>query len=164
MTTTFSAIRTRFITTIESLVPTRLASERFRRMQLGDQTIDMVAVAAQTELTAALFRMFQIRDNHDDQPTHYTDLHTVRVSHTMSLDVCYPKLWGAYGRRDFIDADDLIREDFHQIDRAIGIVGAANWDPAQSLSDNRGSALIDAGPALVRRSIYQVEFDKELGP
>lgn len=164
MTTTFAAIRAGYIATIQALVPVRLRGERFRHVVLLPDVADLLRMATDESLKPSLFRLFQIRDNHDDIPTTYTDLHTVRVSHTMSLDVAYPKLWGKYGPRDYGDADDLIREDFFQIDRAIGITGAANWQASQHMSDHQGGTLIDSGPALVRRSIYRVEYDKELGP
>lgn len=160
-TTTFSAIRAGYVRAIRAITPRILAGDRFHPAP-ADEVLQTYAAAEESR--ASLFRMFTIADNHDDLPTGYTDLHTVRVNHTMTLDVAYPKSFGKYGRDDLASMGDLIRSDFHQIDQTIGMVGAANWQAGQGLSDHQGGLLVDLGPAVLRRAIYRIEFDLELTP
>lgn len=163
MTTTFREIRAAFRTAIESIVPARFAGERFRYFMWEE---DLDTVVRDERHGPTLFRAYRIRDNHDDSPTGYTDMHTVRVEHTFSLDLVYPKLLAkSRGEDDRMgELDDLIREDFHQINRAIGITGAENWPEGLHQSDHVGGVLIDAGPAFLHRVIYRVTYDKEQNP
>jgi hypothetical protein len=158
--TTFAAIRAGYIATIRALVPRILSADRFRP---SPHELALDTYAQDEKARASLFRMFQIRDSHDDAPTTYTDLHTVRVAHSCTVDVAYPKDFGIYGRDDLLSMDDVIRSDFVQIDEAIGITGAASWQSGQHMSDNQGNGLIDIGPAVIRRIVFRLEYDRSFG-
>lgn len=155
----FAAIRAGYTRAIRSIVPVRLSGERFL---LAPVDVTLVDYASDEDNVPALFRRFQIRDGHDDSPTSYSDLHTVRVGHTCTVEIAYPKSFAKYGRDGLTAIDDVIQTDADQVDHAIGLLGARNWQDDQHMSDHQGGLLLDVGPALIRRMLYRIEYEVEL--
>ena len=158
-TTTFTAIRAQQVSVLRALLPSTREGERFE-MAPTEELLEVYA--AREESMAAVFRQFQIRDNHDTEPVVYCDLQTIRVAHTMNLDIAYPKLWAKYGRDNVVSMDDVVRSDFHQIDRAIGLTGNANWLAGQHICEHVGGSFFDLQPSYLHRIVFRVEYERAL--
>lgn len=120
-----SSIRDRAIAVIAALVPNTVLGVAFVRHR-NERDGDFVKWATANP-TAAL-RRFQVRQSGDDGPAvSNTDTEERRLK--LTITVAYPQT-ARFGRDNALDRDDVITEDYKQLDFAIGIYGRQNFaDP-----------------------------------
>lgn len=122
-TTTPEAIRDRAIAVIESLVPTTDRSLGFRSYR-NEGGADFQAWAEAHPASAA--RRFQVRADGatETPPVSNTDVEEHRC--TLRILVAYPQShrWGTGAA---LDRDDVLDQDAFSIDKALGMLGAANF-------------------------------------
>jgi hypothetical protein len=76
---------------------------------------------------AAAFRRFQVRQTADQGPdVSNTDIEERRL--TLTITIAYPQN-SRTGVDNALDRDDVITEDYKQLDFAIGVYGRANFSP-----------------------------------
>lgn len=122
-TTTAEAIRDRIITVISALTPTSQAGTGFRAYRNeGDANFETWCEAN----PAQAFRRFQVRDTGSDgsPDVSNTDVEQRTVAYT--LTVAYPQN-NRTGKGAALDRDDVMRTDRLQIEKAIGMLGQANF-------------------------------------
>lgn len=120
---TASAIRDRIYTLLESLPPTSLAGDKFRRYR---NELDANFDAWSEKSTNGAFRRFQVRQVGDDEPPLVSNVSEERVRVRFEIRVAYPQNH-RYGRDNAMDRDDVMNEDWLKINAAIGIYGRANF-------------------------------------
>jgi hypothetical protein len=122
--TTAQSIRDRAIAAIGALTPNSLFGTKYRKY-LNEGRGDFIAWA--TEFPAAALRRFQVRESGDVGPeVSNTDYEERKL--TLTITVAYPQN-ARSGPDQALDRDDVIEEDFKQIDFAIGIYGRVNFSP-----------------------------------
>lgn len=121
--TTPQAIRDRAIAVIEALVPTSDTGVKFRAFR-NEGAADLQDWAEKNP--AACRRRFQVRTvgNTFSPPISNTDSEEHQV--TLNVLVSYPQT-GRDGKKQALDRDDTLDEDAFQIDKAIGMLGRANF-------------------------------------
>jgi len=122
-TTTADAIRDRALTVIEALTPDSLSETKYIRYRNeGDGKFEPWADAN----PVAAFRRVQVRTRGTDE-TPESSNHDVET-HFLELEVrvAYP-MTHRYGPDNALDRDDVIEQDRHRIETAIGLRGAANF-------------------------------------
>lgn len=121
MATTSAAIRDRMITVVQALTPTTLADTPFRaHREAGD-----FREWAMSHANACL-RRFSIRDTFLTDTPDATNLDVEWVTTTMEFACAYPTTYRA-GPDGMRDSDDLIEQDMHAIQHAIGTRGYGNF-------------------------------------
>jgi hypothetical protein len=123
MATTAEAIRARIITVIVDLTPASDAGVDFTPFR-NELAANFRRWADQN--AASAHRRFQVRDIGEDSPPDVsnTDVESRRV--TYEIVIAYPQThrWGADAA---LDRDDVMSQDQHQIEHAIGLTGRANF-------------------------------------
>lgn len=151
---TVEAIRDRILTVLESLTPTSLSSDKFRRYRnegAGDFT-DW----AEKSLSAA-FRRIQIRNLGDDTTPETTSGIEERVRVTFEFRVAYPQNH-RYGGANALDRDDVIEQDWRSINYAVCLYGRANFSSTHDCTPLPAEKSIDRASGvdfLVVRATYE---------
>lgn len=122
-TATLEAIRDRVYTLIESLAPTTLSADKFRRYR-NEGGADFPAWSEAN--VAAAFRRFQVREVGDDELPDVSDTTTERVQATLEFIGAYPQN-ARTGRDNAMDRDDAMNKDWKLINAACGIYGRGNF-------------------------------------
>lgn len=122
--TTVAQIRDRMIDVIEALTPTSLAGDKFRAYR-NEGAADFRGWAEGNGKSAA-WRRFQVRDIGDDAPPDISNQDYELRSVWFEIRVSYPQTHRA-GRDAALDRDDVMAEDQHQIENAVGMRGRANF-------------------------------------
>lgn len=125
-TTTIKLIRDQQSTLIEALTPTSLSGQLFREHERRDDFREWAE-----ETPGAALRKFYIEDVGDYAPPLSSNSDDEELITTIEVLVAYPKdsRYGAGERRTM---NDVMREDMHQIDTAIGHRGTANYVSGQN--------------------------------
>lgn len=122
-TTTPAAIRDRAITVIEALTPSSDVTTRFRK----SQNMSEADFQAQCETNpTGCERRFQVRCDGSTEAPPVSDTLVEEHRCTLSVLVAYPQTQ-RWGRDAALDRDDVIDEDRFQIDKAVGMLGKANF-------------------------------------
>jgi hypothetical protein len=122
--TTADAIRDRAIAVIESLTPTKLSGDKFRRYR-NDGAGDFVAWAMKNP--AGAFRRFQVRE-YGDVPPQVSNTDYEERQLVLHVTVAYPQT-ARTGPDQALDRDDVMERDWKLIDYAIGLYGRQNFIP-----------------------------------
>ena len=129
-TTTMKFIREQQETVISALIPASLSGRRFRRFKERED----FRIWAETNAPACL-RTFVVEDLVRYAPPVGGNSESEELITAVSVLVAYPggdsQFDGRYGR-DRDDSRDVITEDMHQIDTAIGHRGSANYVAGQN--------------------------------
>lgn len=120
---TAEAIRDRIYTLLESLTPTSLSADKFRRHR-NELGADFDAWAEKN--AAGALRRFQVREVGDDELPLVTNTTTERVRLRVSIRIAYPQTH-RYGSANAMDRDDVINQDWLKINYTIGIYGRGNF-------------------------------------
>lgn len=157
MTTTFETIRDAQLAVIEALTPTQHADKKFLRHR--EQTEFMAWVEANPK---ACMRRVQSLSNFDmvQEPT--ADGSVEGCRHTMEIRIAYPTQMGRYGSANERDMEDLIAQDLHQIDAAIGLNGFANYVASQHICQKTGQSFPAAVGARVLSITYELLYDRSV--
>lgn len=123
--TTAAAIRDRIIALIEALIPRELAGDRFVVFRDDDDADFQPWCEANPQ---AAFRRFQVRDLAPDRPAQVSNMDVEERMVTFTIAIAYPQTARA-GRLGARDRDRIRTADRHQIETAIGMRGAANFQP-----------------------------------
>lgn len=122
-TTTAEAIRDRIITVISALVPASLAGTGYRGYRNeGDADFETWCQAN----PAQAFRRFQVRDTGADTAPDVSNTDVEQRTVQYALLVSYPQN-NRTGKGAALDRDDVMRVDRLQIEKAIGMLGHANF-------------------------------------
>lgn len=120
---TASAIRDRIYTLLESLAPTSLAGDKFRRYRNEDGAdFD----GSMEKNPAGAFRRFQVRQVGDDELPLVSNVSEERIRVRFEIRIAYPQNH-RYGRENAMDRDDVMNEDWRAINFAVGIYGRGNF-------------------------------------
>lgn len=120
---TASAIRDRIYTLLESLAPTSLAGDKFRRYRNElDANFDEWA----EKNPAAALRRFQVREVGADELPQTSSGLEERVRTRFQLRMAYPQT-NRYGKECGMDRDDVMNDDWKQINLNVGIYGGATF-------------------------------------
>lgn len=145
--TTIAAIIANEHTLIQALTPTSFASRKFEAFtDVGDFT-DWAE-----KNPAACLRRFHISDAFEYDEPIVSDLSAEELTCRMELAVAYPRD-GRFGPENDLDLQDVIREDMHQIDGAIGLRGygsyvaghVGNWFSEHSIDAGAESWILTIG-------------------
>lgn len=118
--TTAAAIRSQMVTAIEAVVPVAMSGDRFLHAQ---HEVDFDRWAE--ENPSASFRRFSVRFEAADQPlVSNTDRELRRV--TFAVLVAYPHDY-RYGSDNLRSMDDVMEQDQHSIEGAVGLRGFLNF-------------------------------------
>jgi len=123
---TAEAIRDRVYSLIESLTPTSLTADRFKRHR-NELGADFDAWAEKN--ASGSFRRFQVRETGDDEMPLVSDTLIERVRMRLSIRIAYPATH-RYGAANAMDRDDIINQDWKLINESVGIYGRANFASA----------------------------------
>lgn len=122
--TTAESIRDRAIAVIGALVPHHLFGQRYLKHR-NERDGNFVTWASANPASA--LRRFQVRTQDDEGPSvSNTDYEERRVK--MTITIAYPTN-ARTGPDQALDRDDIIDEDFKQLDAALGLTGRANFSP-----------------------------------
>jgi hypothetical protein len=120
--TTAANIRDRAIAVIGALVPNSLLGQRFIKHR-NERDGDFVKWCEANP--AAALRRYQVRQSGDEGPlTSNTDVEERRLK--LTITVAYPQT-ARFGPDQALDRDDVITQDYKQLDFAIGIYGRSNF-------------------------------------
>jgi hypothetical protein len=120
--TTAQNIRDRAIAVIGALVPNHPLNARFIKYR-NEGDGDFVAWCE--SVPGACFRRFQVRQTGDEGPP-VSNTDTEERKLTLTVTVAYPQN-ARTGPDQALDRDDIIDEDFKQLDFAVGIYGRVNF-------------------------------------
>lgn len=124
-TSTPAAIRDRALTVIESLTPASDAGVKFLR----SQSLGVGAFMEWAEANpSACRRRIQIRTEGSTETPAVSNHDVEEHQVTLTVLVAYPQTQRD-GRAAALDRDDTLDEDAFQIDKAIGMLGKANFTP-----------------------------------
>lgn len=157
MTTSFATIRDQQASVIEALAPTQHAGEPFRRhLEQGE------FMAWAEANPAACFRRFQLLSNFDIEQGPTADGSVESCRHTEELRVAYPLTLGLYGVENQRDMEDLMKQDLHQIDAAIGLNGFADYVDSQHICQKTAQDVIEVGAARVLSVTFELLYDRSV--
>jgi hypothetical protein len=157
MTTTFEAIRDAQLVVIEALTPSQHADKPFRRHR---EAVEFMAwIAANPK---ACFRRLQALSNFDMEQGPTADGSVEGCRHSMELRIAYPLSMGKYGAANQLDMEDLMKQDLHQIDAAIGLNGGANYVSSQHDCRKTAQAVLEAEGARVLSMTYELFYDRSV--
>jgi len=124
MATTVEAIRDNMITLVEALSPGSRARSKFKVNRSVEEDFTEWA----EEHSSSCLRRFAIRDTGGYELPEVSDHQEERIRANLEVLVAYPRkmpsIAGGDGKRDLYD---MIRQDMHQIDTAIGHRGQASY-------------------------------------
>lgn len=116
-------IRDAIYAAVEAMTAVYLAGDRFRRFR-NELDADFDAWAEKNP-TAAL-RRFQVREVGDDELPQTSSGLEERVRARFQLRMAYPQT-NRYGKECGMDRDDVMNDDWKQINLAVGIYGGATY-------------------------------------
>lgn len=120
---TAEAIRNQIATLLEALTPSNLSSTKFRQFRNeGDADFDSVM----EKNPPAALRRFQVREVGDDEPPLVSNLATERVRLRVEIRIAYPQTH-RYGPANGMDRDDVMNQDWRDINYKIGLYGRGNF-------------------------------------
>ena len=123
-TTTFAAFRAEMIIAIQALTPSKPLHDRKPAFKLAKDEVDFREWAPAHPTTCT--RVFTIYDLFDDEPIEISDgtadLQPVRVEVLMAYQHDFK-----YGANNIRARQDVIREDYRDFEKALGINGTANY-------------------------------------
>lgn len=122
-TTTPSAIRDRAIAVIEALTPSTDSAVKFRKYR-NEGGADFQEWCEAN--SAACRRRFQVRTEGGTSTPPVSDTLVEEHQVMLTVHVAYPQT-GRDGRDQALDRDDTLDADAFQIDKAIGMLGKANF-------------------------------------
>lgn len=125
-TTTAAAIRDRAITVIAGLVPSSIPTDAYLPYR-NDNDGDFRRFAEQNPASA--HRLFQVRTVGTDRPVEATNGDVEFHYVDLIITVAYARS-GRDGDGTALGRDDVVDQDRHQIECAVGLNGAANFTPA----------------------------------
>jgi hypothetical protein len=120
---TLESIRDRCYTLVESLTPTSLNRDKFRRYR-NEEGADFMDWAEKKP--DAAFRRFQIREVSDDEPPQVSDTVYERRRATLQITIAYPQT-ARTGRNNAMDRDDVMNEDWLEVDYNVGYASRRNF-------------------------------------
>lgn len=120
---TAEAIRDRILTLLESLTPTSLSGDKFRRYR-NEGDGDFEAWAEKNP--AAAFRRVQCRQTGGDSRPEISNTTEERIRTRFEVRVAYPQNH-RYGAGNALDRDDVMNQDWLKINYAIGEYGRGNF-------------------------------------
>ena len=121
--TTAESIRDRIIAVIEALTPNHLQDIPYRAWRNEGQANFRAGANAGP---AAAFRWFQVRDVGTDGPPEVSNTDVEYRTVIFEILVAYPQTH-RYGEDNALDRDDIMSEDQHQIEQAVGLSGYGNF-------------------------------------
>jgi hypothetical protein len=141
---TAEAIRDRIYTLIESLTPTSLSADKFRRYRNeGGAEFDAWA----EKNAAGAFRRFQVRETSDDELPETSSGIEERVRIRYTLRMAYPQTH-RYGGANAMDRDDVMNKDWRAINEAVGIYGGGNFTSTYDAIPLGATKTREAGQAI----------------
>lgn len=140
--TTAESIRDRAIAVIGALAPRHRLGNGFVKHR-NERDGNFVTWATQN--AAAALRRFQVRVT-DDVPPEVSNTDFEERQLTLTITIAYPTN-ARSGPDHALDRDDIIDEDFKQLDFAVGIYGRSNFSPPNP----------DAMPTGATKSVVQGE-------
>lgn len=153
-TATPESIRDRSIVVIEYIDPVYLSGDRFRRWRnegKGDFRSSME--------TAPQLRRFQVRNVGNDSPPLVSTNSFERRLLTLEIVIAYPQTHRA-GSENALDRDDIIEQDWVEIDFNLGICGRGNFAGSFDCTPLGCTKEIERGDVcdfLVIRAEYEYE-------
>jgi hypothetical protein len=124
-TTTAEAIRGRIIAVVKALTPTSDSLLPF--VPFDNELAGNFRKWADGNATAA-HRRFQVRDIGKDQPPAISNTDVEARLVEFEITIAYPQTH-RWGGENALDRDDVMSQDQHQIEHAIGAAGRANFTP-----------------------------------
>lgn len=155
---TAAAIRDQIYTLIEALTPTTLAHDKFRRYR-NEGSADFTGWAEKNPSGA--LRRFQVRQVGDDGEPITSNTTEERVTVQYEVRIAYPQT-ARYGSANGMDRDDVRKEDWKLIKRAIGREARANFTSAtdgQYDSTPLGASESRDSSGSIDFSVIRVEFE-----
>ena len=124
-TTTSAAIRNRMLTVVEALTPATQSGVRFLRHR---EEIDFRAWAdAHPE---ACLRRFAVRDLGDYRPALISNTDVELRRALFEVVLAYPLNYRFGSGANLLGVEDVIDQDMHQVEHAVGLRGYANFTAA----------------------------------
>ena len=120
---TAEAIRDRNLDIIEAVDPVSLTSTRFRRYRNEGKGDFRTVMESQP---AASLRRFQARNIGNDEPPAVSNMSFEERRLSLEIVIAYPQDHHA-GPANALDRDDMIEQDWVEIDTNIGITGRGNF-------------------------------------
>ncbi len=150
---TAEAIRDRIYTLIESLTPTSLASDKFRRHRNeGDANFEEWA----EKNPAAALRRFQVREVSEDGEPDVSNTTEEAVETELEVRIAFPQSH-RYGAANGMDRDDVRKLDWKQIKQTIGANGRANFSGTSDCTPLGGAETREQG-GKIDYSVIRVRF------
>ena len=151
-TTTFEAIRALQKTAIEALTPATRSGVKFL---IARDEQDFREWAKNNK--SAAFRRFSLSNNFGYQPPEVDSVDVVYQRMTEEVVIAYPALGLPENRRD---RQDVMDEDWRQIDRTIGPYGQnlGNWADGQSYCSMTGVETVEDEGVFFTVLTYEVGF------
>ena len=120
---TAEAIRDRIVSLVSGLTPSTDSRTKFRQYR-NEEGADFEEWAEKN--AAAAFRRFQVREVGDDQIPETSSGVEERVRIRFEIRISYPQSH-RYGAANAMDRDDVINQDWKQLNYAIGLYGRGNF-------------------------------------
>jgi len=141
---TVEAIRDRIYTLVESLTPTSLSADKFRRFRNEDGAD--FEDWAETNPSAAL-RRFQVRQFGTDENPLVSDTTNERIKLRLACRLAYPQTH-RYGAANAMDRDDVMNQDWKKINAAIGLYGRGNFSSTHDCTPLGATMELQIGTAI----------------
>ncbi len=156
--TTLTIIREKQEDAIEALTPDSLSSDKFR---IERAEIDFKEWCEANPTSC--FRRFSIDDTSDYVPPAVVDHDIDIVDARLDFLIAYPKLDSMYGTTGNQDREDIMSEDMHLINDAIGERGARNYVAGQHRALASTKEFDDPGddsPVIYVHLVYEIMFNR----
>ena len=151
-TTTLKLIREQWATLLQALTPSSLIAQKFREYKDRKEFRDW----SEDSPSAALRRFF-IEDGMDYELPLSSNMDDEEITTEMTLMVAYPKD-GRYGSGEGKTMRDVMREDMHQIDTALGHRGIANYVSGQNLAEANDKTISKGDAVDFLAMTYEINF------
>lgn len=151
---TAEAIRDRILTLIESLTPTSLSADKFRRFR-NELDADFDEWAEKNP--AGAFRRFQVREVGEDGEPSVSDTTQETVIVEYEIRIAYPQTH-RYGASNGMDRDDVRKQDWKKIKHTIGCDGRGNFSGTHDCTPLGASEQREAG-GKVDYSVIRARFE-----
>jgi hypothetical protein len=152
-TSTAAVIRDRVRTLIAQVDPVSFTGTRFRDWRY-EGTADFRD--AMEKLSAGAFRRYYVRNVGNDEPPAVSNMSFEERRLTLEILIAYPATH-CYGADNAMDRDDIIEEDWVEIDFQIGLCSRANFGDSSDCTPLGCTKEIERGGAcdiLVIRAEY----------
>jgi len=158
-TTTLEAIRDNMISVIEALTPVSSSGAKFR---VDRAVVDFGNWAE--EHASSCFRRFAIKDAGGYELPECSDHQEERIRANLVVTVAYPRNQASIvGRAANRDLYDLIREDMHQIDGAIGHrMPAANYVSGQGGTRSLSKDIVEGDQTILLALEVETYFARDM--